>query len=70
VLLLISDHEVLYKPERVIRRATQLVSDLKAEIVPNANHVAEYTAADVVNERILDFLADQARARDSVSWAA
>jgi hypothetical protein len=41
VLLLIGDHEVLYKPERVIRRATQLVSDLKAEIVPNANHVAE-----------------------------
>jgi pimeloyl-ACP methyl ester carboxylesterase len=70
VLLLIGDHEVLYKPERVIRRATQRVSNLKAEIVPNANHVAEYTAAEVVNEKILDFLAGQAPARDTVSWAA
>ena len=70
VLLLIGDHEVLYKPERVIRRATQRVSNLKAEIVPNTNHVAEYTAAEVVNEKILDFLAGQAPARDTVSWAA
>ena len=58
VLLLIGDHEVLYKPERVINRATRLVSGLKAEIVPNANHCAEYTAPDVVNRKILDFFAD------------
>jgi pimeloyl-ACP methyl ester carboxylesterase len=54
VLLLIGDHEVLYKPERVIDRATRLVPGLKAEIVPNANHVAEYTAPDVVNKKILE----------------
>lgn len=58
VLLLIGDHEVVYKPEVVIERATRLVSSLKAEIVPNANHNAEYTAADVINEKILDFLLD------------
>jgi pimeloyl-ACP methyl ester carboxylesterase len=58
VLLLIGDHEVLYKPERVIERATRLVPNLKAEIVPNANHVAEYTAPDAVNKKILEFLAD------------
>ncbi len=55
VLLPIGDHEVIYKPERVIQRATRLVAGLKAEIVPNANHVAEYTAAEVVNEKILEF---------------
>lgn len=56
--LLIGDHEVVYKPEDVIRRATRLVPNLKAEIVTNANHNAEYTAADVVNLKILDFFAD------------
>jgi pimeloyl-ACP methyl ester carboxylesterase len=58
VLLLIGDHEVVYKPEEVIRRATRLVTDIKAEIVLNANHNAEYTAPDAVNKKILDFLAD------------
>jgi len=58
VLLLIGDHEVLYKPERVIQRATRLVSGLKAEMIPNANHCAGYTAPETVNEKILRFLAD------------
>lgn len=57
-LLLIGDHEVIYNPQRVIQRATRLVPGLKAEIVPNANHNAEYTAPDFVNKKILDFLAE------------
>ncbi len=56
VLLLIGDHEVIYKPERVIQRATHLVPGLKAEIIPNANHCAQYTAPEVVNKKILEFL--------------
>jgi len=55
-LLLIGDREVIYKPEKAIRRATQLVPHLKAEIIKNANHNAEYTAAEKVNEKILDFI--------------
>lgn len=55
-LLLIGDREVIYKPEHAIRRASQLMAGLRAEIVPNANHNAEYTAADIVNEKVLDFL--------------
>jgi pimeloyl-ACP methyl ester carboxylesterase len=57
LLLLIGDHEVIYKPERAIERATRLVAGLQAEIVPNANHIAEFTAAEFVNKQILDFLA-------------
>jgi pimeloyl-ACP methyl ester carboxylesterase len=57
VLLLIGDHEVIYKPEDAIWRATRCVTGLKAEIIPNANHIAEYTAANAVNEKILEFLA-------------
>jgi pimeloyl-ACP methyl ester carboxylesterase len=58
VLLLIGDHEVIYSRERVIRRATRLVASLKTEIIPNANHNAHLTAADVVNKKILDFFLD------------
>ena len=58
ILLLIGDHEVIYKPERAIQRATRLIPGLKAEIVPNANHIAEYTAADFVNAKILEFFHD------------
>jgi hypothetical protein len=36
----------------------ELVPGLKAEIVPNANHLAEYTAPDVVNEKVPAFFAD------------
>jgi pimeloyl-ACP methyl ester carboxylesterase len=55
-LLLIGDHEVIYNPQHVIQRANSLVTSLKAEIVPNANHNAQYTAPDFVNAKILDFL--------------
>jgi pimeloyl-ACP methyl ester carboxylesterase len=36
-----------------------LPTRLQVEIVPNANHNAEYSAPDFVNTRILDFLADK-----------
>jgi pimeloyl-ACP methyl ester carboxylesterase len=56
VLLLIGDHEVIYKPEVAIQRATRWIPNLKAMIVPNANHSAQYTAPNFVNEKILEFL--------------
>jgi pimeloyl-ACP methyl ester carboxylesterase len=57
--LLIGDHEVIYKPKDAIRRATRLVPNLKAEIIPNANHIAQYTNAEAVNAKILEFLAGE-----------
>jgi pimeloyl-ACP methyl ester carboxylesterase len=59
ILLLVGDHEVIYKPERVIERASRAVAGLKAKIIPNANHNAEYTAADAVNKEIEAFLIEQ-----------
>ncbi len=58
MLLLVGDNEVIYRPDRVLRRATRLVPGLKAEIVPRANHTAQLTAPKVVNERIMSFLLD------------
>jgi pimeloyl-ACP methyl ester carboxylesterase len=56
ILLLIGDHEVVYKPDRVIQRSTRIVPNLRAEIVPNANHNAQYTNAEAVNAKLLEFL--------------
>jgi pimeloyl-ACP methyl ester carboxylesterase len=58
IFLLIGDHEVIYNPQKVICRAMRLLPNLKAEIVPNANHNAQYTASEFVNNKILDFLAN------------
>lgn len=57
-LLLIGDHEVIYKPAKAIERATCLIPNLKAKILPNANHNAQYTAAEFVNAQVLTFLAE------------
>jgi pimeloyl-ACP methyl ester carboxylesterase len=59
ILLLIGDHEMIYNPQRVARRATSMMPGLKANIVPNANHNAQYTAPDIVNKMILEFLSNE-----------
>ena len=56
VLLLIGDREVVYKPDQVIRRANHLMPSLKAGIIPNANHNAQYTAPEYINQMILEYL--------------
>ena len=56
ILLLVGDHEVIYEPQRVIRQASRLVAGLRAKIITDANHNAEYTAADAVNKEIGEFL--------------
>ena len=55
-LLLIGDREVIYNRERVVRRARRLMEDLHYEQVSRANHNAEYTSAEQVNEKITSFL--------------
>jgi len=55
-LLLIGDHEVIYRKEKAFHRAMRLIPHLKTDVVPNANHNAEYTAAGHVNQTVLAFL--------------
>jgi pimeloyl-ACP methyl ester carboxylesterase len=58
ILLLIGDHEVIYNPRIVIEKAMHKVPSLRAEVIPNANHNAEYTAAETINTKIIRFLSD------------
>jgi pimeloyl-ACP methyl ester carboxylesterase len=55
-LLLVGDHEVIYRPQDAIERATRLVPGVCAEIVPSANHIAGISQPVWINERILRFL--------------
>jgi pimeloyl-ACP methyl ester carboxylesterase len=57
ILLLIGDHEVIYKPGAAIQRASRLLPDFRSKIIQNANHSAQYTAPETVNKLILDFFA-------------
>ena len=55
VLLLVGDHETIYRPQKAIERATRLVPNICAEIIPNANHIAGISNPDWINERIIRF---------------
>ncbi len=55
-LLLIGREEVLYDPEAAVNRAKQLMQNIEAEVVSNASHGLPLEQAELVNERILEFL--------------
>jgi pimeloyl-ACP methyl ester carboxylesterase len=55
-LLLIGGRSVIYNPDRALRRATRLMPNLEAEIIPDASHALNAEKAEIVNEHILQFL--------------
>ncbi|HUH96246.1 MAG TPA: alpha/beta hydrolase [Anaerolineales bacterium] len=56
-LLLIGDHEIMYEPRKALERAARLISDLQAELIPNAGHMLNGDQPELINKRILSFLA-------------
>jgi len=55
VLLLIGERSVIYNHQRAYQRATKLIPNLQAEIIPGASHALNYEKAELVNARILEF---------------
>jgi pimeloyl-ACP methyl ester carboxylesterase len=55
-MLLIGGKEVIYDPEVAVKRAQQLIPNIEAEVIPNASHGLPMEQAELVNERILEFL--------------
>jgi pimeloyl-ACP methyl ester carboxylesterase len=56
-LLLMGQHEALFRPQAVVARARKLLPNLvAAEIVPDAGHTMNYDRPDFVNARLLEFL--------------
>lgn len=70
MLLLIGDEESLYDPVRALQRATALVPNLEAELIPRANHSMTMERHDVVDRRIFAFLGSATTAAERVRTAA
>jgi pimeloyl-ACP methyl ester carboxylesterase len=56
-LLLIGEEEVLYDPVRALSRARQLIPGLVGELIPGASHDLVFRQPEIVDERLLAFLA-------------
>lgn len=56
ILLLVGDREILYEPDKAIKRAKELVDNIQTAIIPNAGHAVNWEQTELVNSHILDFL--------------
>lgn len=57
-LLLIGDQEVIGDPNLAVNRAKGLMQNIRAVIIPNANHGLPMEEPALVNKLILDYLGD------------
>ena len=55
-LVLIGDREVIYNPVQALRRALQLIPDVRGELIPRCSHDMVFSQRRVVDERVVDFL--------------
>jgi pimeloyl-ACP methyl ester carboxylesterase len=56
VLFLVGEHEKIYSPEEAVDRLNLVAPKIQTEIIPNAGHDLTIVQADLVNEKILEFL--------------
>jgi pimeloyl-ACP methyl ester carboxylesterase len=55
-LLIFGQHEVLYDPVKISRRAKKIISGLETDIITGAGHAAIYDKPDEVNQVVVDYL--------------
>jgi pimeloyl-ACP methyl ester carboxylesterase len=56
-LFLVGENEVLYSAQKAIQRLNTVAPQIRAEIVPQAGHDLTLVQPDMVNQRIVEFLA-------------
>jgi len=56
ILLLIGDHEIMYEPKKAVVRATSLLPNIHAELIPNASHMLNADQPGLVNKMVFEFL--------------
>jgi pimeloyl-ACP methyl ester carboxylesterase len=54
-LLLLGEEEIIYNPHAALDRASRLIPNIQAEIVPNVGHGLSLEQPELVNARILEF---------------
>jgi len=57
-LLIYGDKECIYNIDLAAKRATQLMKNIQAEIIPNANHLTAVSNPDTTNNAVINFLKD------------
>jgi pimeloyl-ACP methyl ester carboxylesterase len=57
VLFIVGENERIYSPEKAVQRLKRVAPQIKTEIIPGAGHDLTFVQAGVVNNMVLDFLA-------------
>lgn len=68
VLVLIGGRSVIYNPVCVQRRASQLIPNVQAKIIPEASHALIDEKSELVNARILQFCHPKAEVSSTVNY--
>jgi pimeloyl-ACP methyl ester carboxylesterase len=58
VLLILGENEQIYNPKAAVSAAKALIPSLQVELIPKAHHIAALAQPEIVNQRILRFLAE------------
>jgi pimeloyl-ACP methyl ester carboxylesterase len=56
-LCLFGENEVLYSAQEAVQRLNEVAPQMRAEVIPNAGHDLIVVQAEMVNQKILEFLA-------------
>jgi pimeloyl-ACP methyl ester carboxylesterase len=56
MLFLVGEHEKIYSPQKAICRIRKYVPNIKAEIITGAGHDINYSQAEIVNKKIVEYL--------------
>lgn len=59
-LLLLGDQEVIYNAGAALKRAATFIPNLQTRLIPGAGHALNFDQPEMVNQSILEFLADSA----------
>jgi pimeloyl-ACP methyl ester carboxylesterase len=57
-LFLVGENEIIYPAVKAVRRLNRVAPQIRTEIIPGAGHDLTLSQPDLVNRRILDFLAE------------
>jgi pimeloyl-ACP methyl ester carboxylesterase len=56
-LFLVGENEVIYSAQRAVQRLNEVAPYIQTEVIPNAGHDLTIVQAEMVNQKILEFLA-------------
>ena len=56
-LFLVGENEVIYSAQKAVQRLNEVAPYIQTEVIPNAGHDLTIVQAEMVNQKILEFLA-------------